>query len=75
MTDVLAVPVSVSAEEQDTSRGTAILALNALGFWAGLDDHGTVMSKTYVPNPERAETYRAARARQATLYSRLLGGD
>lgn len=73
MTDVLAVPVSVSAEEQDTSRGTAILALNALGLWEGLEDHDAVMSKTYVPNSERAEVYSAARARQETLYSRLLG--
>ena len=73
MSDVLGVPVGVSAEEQDTSRGTAILALNALGVWDGLDTHAAHIAETYEPNHERSEVYGEARERQAELYSRLLG--
>ena len=72
MADVLGVPVGVSAEEQDTSRGTAILALNALGVWDSLDDHPAHIAEAYEPNPAYADIYSAARNRQARLYSDLL---
>ncbi|MBP38791.1 MAG: gluconokinase [Dehalococcoidia bacterium] len=73
MSDVLGVPVGVSAEEQDTSRGTAILALNALGVWAGLDMHPARIAANYEPNKVHAELHTEARERQGELYSRLLG--
>jgi gluconokinase len=73
MADVLGVPVAASAEPQDTSRGTAILALNALGVWEDLDAHPAQIAETYVPNPANADIYARARERQAKLYSRLLG--
>jgi len=73
MADVLGVPVGVSAEQQDTSRGTAILVLNALGIWEKLDSHPAHISETYEPNPAKFDIYAAARERQAELYSRLLG--
>jgi gluconokinase len=73
MADVLGVPVGVSAEQQDTSRGTAILALNALGVWKSLDTHPAHIAETYEPNALRADVYGEARERQAELYSRLLG--
>ena len=73
MADVLGVPVSVSAEQQDTSRGTAILALNALGVWDELDTHPAHIAETYDPNPANSDVYASARDRQAKLYSRLLG--
>ncbi|MDP6666925.1 MAG: gluconokinase, partial [Dehalococcoidia bacterium] len=49
MADVLGVTVEVSAEPQDTSRGTAILALNALGVWDELDTHPARIAETYEP--------------------------
>ena len=73
MADVLGVPVGVSAEQQDTSRGTAILALNALGVWDDLDTHQAQIAETYVPDPANSDIYASARERQAKLYSKLLG--
>ena len=73
MSDVLGVPVGTSAEEQDTSRGTAILALYALGIWDELDTHPAKIAETYMPNAERFDVYASARERQADLYSRMLG--
>ncbi len=72
MADVLGVPVGVSAEQQDTSRGTAILALNALGVWRGLNDHPAHIAETYTPNTGNSAIYADARSNQTELYSRLL---
>ena len=73
MADVLGVPVGVSAEQQDTSRGTAILALNALGVWDSLDTYPAQIAETYEPNTENTQIYGEARERQSKLYSKLLG--
>jgi len=73
MADVLTVPLGVSAEQQDTSRGTSILALNALGIWDSLDTYPAQIAKTYEPDPAKYNIYAGARERQAELYSRLLG--
>ncbi len=72
MADVLSVPVGVSAEDQDTSRGTAILALNALGIWNSLDTYPAHIAETYEPHKANTDVYTAARERQGELYSRLL---
>lgn len=72
MSDVLGVPVSVSAEEQDTSRGAAILALKALGIWESLDDVPAKIAQTFDPRPDFSEAYGEAKARQVDLYKRLL---
>jgi gluconokinase len=73
MADVLGVSVGVSAEQQDTSRGTAILALNALGIWDSLNTYPAQIAETYEPNAANADIYTSARERQAELYSNLLG--
>ena len=73
MSDVLGVPVGVSAEQQDTSRGTAILALYALGIWDTLDTFPAKIADTYQPRPEHVDAYAHARERQSVLYHRLLG--
>ena len=73
MADVLSVPIGVSAEEQDTSRGTAILALNALGVWDSLDTYPAHIAATYEPDLSKHDLYAVARERQTELYSRLLG--
>ena len=72
MANVLGVSVQVSAEQQDTSRGTAILVLNGLGIWSTLDDHPAQISKIYYPDVTTVDIYSEARARQDQLYSRLL---
>ena len=73
MADVLGVPVAVSAEPQDTSRGTAILALYALGVWKELDVHPAQIAETFEPDSSNSQVYADARQRQAKLYSNLLG--
>jgi gluconokinase len=73
MSDVLTVPVGVSAEQQDTSRGTAVLALNALGVWDSLDKYHAHIAETYEPNSTNAEIYAEGKERQSELYRRLLG--
>ena len=73
MSDVLGVPVGVSAEQQDTSRGTAILALHALGIWDALDTFPAKIAETYQPRPDHVNAYTNARERQSALYHRLLG--
>ena len=73
MADVLRVPLGVSAEQQDTSRGTAILALNALGVWDSLDTYPAQIVETYEPDLAKYDIYMGARERQTELYSRILG--
>ena len=72
MADVLQGEVHVPAEEQATSRGAAILALNALGVWDGLDDVMPEIAAVYRPRDEHRQTYREAVERQAELYERVV---
>ena len=72
MADVLQGEVHVPAEEQATSRGAAILALNALGVWDGLDDVMSEIAAVYRPRDEYRETYREAVERQAELYDAVV---
>jgi len=73
MANVLQAPVSTTTDEQDTSRGTAILALHALGEWKSLDEVPTEIDRTYQPDGSVADLYRSARERQLDLYDRLFG--
>lgn len=72
MADVLQGEVHVPAEEQATSRGAAILALNALGVWDGLDDVMPEIAAVYRPRNEHRQMYREAVERQAELYERVV---
>ena len=75
MADVLQRPVVVSSEKEDTSRGTAILALHALGIWPTLDTVPAELGNTYWPNPQRAPVYQRGIERQHRLYDALVGHD
>lgn len=70
--DVLDHPITASAEPEGTSRGTAILALKALGKIERLDAIPSALGETCFPDGTRAEIYRAAQERQAQLYRLLL---
>ena len=72
MADVLQGEVHVPAEEQATSRGAAILALNALGVWDGLDDVMPEIASVYRPRDEFRSIYRAAVERQQSLYDAVI---
>ena len=72
ISDVLQGEVHVPAEEQATSRGAAILALNAIGEWKSLADLMPEIANVYYPREEFRKTYRAAIDRQADLYSAVI---
>ncbi len=72
MADVLDAEVHVPAEEQATSRGAAILVLNATGEWRGLDDVLPQIEAVYHPRTEHQATYRAALERQSELYDAVI---
>ena len=75
MADVLQGEVHVPSEEQATSRGAAILALNAIGAWGGLDDVMPEIASVYQPRDEYRSQHRAAIERQAELYRAVIGRD
>lgn len=72
MADVLGRPVVASAEAEATSRGTALLALKALGLVSSLEAITAQDGMVYEPNQERHEVYQAAIERQQALYGRLV---
>lgn len=64
LADVLGRPVTVSAVEESSVRGAAVVALERLGGTPDPAPLGNVL----VPREDRAETYRVARKRLRDLY-------
>jgi gluconokinase len=75
MADVLGRRIQLSRHEELTSRGTAILALRALGAWATLEDEPLTAEDVFEPDPTRAPVYQAALERQHRLYESVVGVD
>lgn len=69
MADALGHSVTVSTEEEATSRGTAVLALYALGVWPTLDHVPAKLGAKYQVKPERAVKYQIGMRRQQELYN------
>jgi gluconokinase len=72
MADVLSEPVIESLEAEASSRGAALLAMEALGLIPSLRDAPFAFGRTYEPNRANHERYRAARERQKELYRKLI---
>ncbi len=70
--DVFGVPITVSAEPEATSRGTALLALKGLGVIPSLDALPAARGNTFVPNPQHHEIYAAAVKRQQKWYNLIV---
>jgi gluconokinase len=73
MADVLGRPVAISQVEEASARGTALLALQAMG---ALDDLGRAPSfvgASVQPDAGRRACYVQAVARQQMLYDKLVG--
>lgn len=70
--DVLGRPVVVSQETEATSRGTALLALHALGALPSLAAVTAADGAIFLPDPARHERYQAAIERQRQFYVRLI---
>ena len=75
MADVLQHRVLLSHEPELTSRGTAILALRALGAWSSLDEVELPLEEACAPDPARADVYGRAMDRQQRLYETLIARD
>lgn len=70
--DVLGRPISLTHAEEASSRGAALLALEALGEISTVADAPAIRGATYEPNTAHYERYRDARARQQELYAALM---
>jgi gluconokinase len=70
--DTLGVPVIASAEPEATSRGTALLALQALGVIQSLRDVPAQTGATFVPDATRHAIYQRALERQKWLYNKVI---
>lgn len=72
MADVLGQPVAASAVKEASSRGAALLALEALGFLDGIEEAEIPLGARFDPCPERHQRYRKALERHDRLYGLLL---
>jgi gluconokinase len=70
--DVLGAPVTASAENEATSRGTALLALKGLGVINSLTDLPATLGATFQPDASRHEIYARAMERQNWLYNAVV---
>jgi gluconokinase len=64
-------PLHITREMEITARGTAILALRAIGQ-CHLSAHPPAIAETIQPNEEHARIMRAARERQIHLYRKII---
>jgi gluconokinase len=69
MSDALGKRITASTVEEASSRGAALLVLEAMGKIEALESIGAPLGGTFEPNFERHEVYRAALARQRKLYN------
>ncbi len=71
--DVLGVPVIASAEQEATSRGTALLALKGLHVINSIKDLPAELGANYSPDRARHEIYIRAVKRQQKWYNLIIG--
>ncbi len=70
--DALGCPVARLSLDEATSRGSAILALEALGAIDRLDSVATTLEPSLLPSEERHQIYVDALARQKWLYNAVI---
>ena len=73
--DVLGRRLIPSLESEATSRGAAIMALQARGHIRSIDEVPDRLSDGYEPDMDRHQLYQAAVRRQEELYETLLGRE
>ena len=73
MADALDRPVTESLVEEASTRGAALLALEALGELDSLEALPAPTGETLAPDPDRAAAYREARERQRALFDATVG--
>ena len=73
MADTLGRPVTLSGVKEASSRGAALIALEALGG-REIEASQAPLGETFEPDPGRHEVYAKALERQRRLYDAVLGG-
>jgi len=71
--DVLGLPVTLAGTSEASSRGAALLALEALGLIPGIDEAEPLRGRTFSPRRQFAEAHRAAAQEQERLYAAVFG--
>jgi gluconokinase len=74
MADTLGRPVTLSGVKEASSRGAALIALEALGG-PEIEAADVPLGETFEPDPVRHEVYMKALERQRRLYNSVLGGS
>ncbi|GAC1395582.1 MAG: gluconokinase [Chloroflexota bacterium] len=74
LASTLGCPVVASGEAEATSRGAALLALEALGIVTDLSAASVLQDQTYAPVPAYHDLYQRAQQRQRKLYDLLIAG-
>ncbi len=72
LADVLERPITASAVTEASSRGAALLALEAFGALEDLSAAPAPMGKTFEPDPANRDRYREAMKRQQDLYDMMM---
>jgi gluconokinase len=72
LADVLGVPLRQSAEPEASSRGAALLALEALGILPSVAAAPAAFGPTVLPDPARHARYRDGLSRHRQLYETLI---
>jgi len=75
ITDVLGRPSGVTDIREESARGAALLAFEALGIITDLKDIPVFIDRTCYPDEERHEIYRKTIKRQHRLYEKLIKDD
>jgi gluconokinase len=72
--DVLGRPLMLGGSAEASSRGAALLALEAVGKIASIEEDPFAVEQVYEPDIARHARYQQGLARQEELYERLYGG-
>ena len=72
--DALGQPVTLAAEPEASSRGAALLAMEAVGLLEAAEEANARLGQTYTPDAARHARYREMQARQQKFYERVIGG-
>jgi gluconokinase len=73
LADVLGMPLALSSVAEASSRGAALLALEALGTIRTLAEDPAPAATVFLPRQEHADAHRAAAGRQERLRQKIVG--
>jgi len=73
--DVLGRPLLLGGPAEASSRGAALLALEAVGKIASIEEEQFAIDQVFEPDMSRHARYQEGLARQEELYNRVFGGS